>query len=63
MSQPTCQDASPDVYNVNGTQTIFLATRQELLKRIQGLSPGSEEDTCQHQGFSGQQRPTWRTSS
>lgn len=61
MPQPTHQDSNPGAYDVNKTQTIFLATRQELLKRIDNYSSGSRKSTGRYNGFSGNQRPTWHT--
>ena len=58
MPQPTCQDSHPGVYKVNGVQTIFLATRQELLERISDLSPYTGKEAADGKGFPGQQRFT-----
>lgn len=62
MSQTTHQDHSPGTNGALGTQTLFLATRQELLEHIDRLTTYASRDAGSPTGFSGKQRFTWRKS-
>lgn len=57
MPQPTCQNFYSGVYSTDETQTIFLATRQELLEQINRFSSRTKKKrTGHHKGASGKQR-------